>query len=146
MKATLLLKKDHENLQSLIAGLKEGTVQDKNAQFARIRSEIAMHSDIEEELLYPELQHSVSVDAAEIATKAAKEHHVVTELLDEMEKLDANSAPFLSKMELLIGKIADHIWFAEEEVFEEIRNMLFQHRIEELGLEMEQRRLLLQTA
>ena len=76
MKATLLLKKDHENLQSMFAQFTLGSRKDKDAQFAQMQREIEMHSRLEQELFYPELENSLAPDAFRIGEAGHSEQAI----------------------------------------------------------------------
>ena len=49
-------------------------------------------------------------------------------------------------MQALFETVQAHIQFEEDNVFEEARKLLSEYRLEELGLEMEDRRRFLQIA
>jgi hemerythrin superfamily protein len=146
MKATLLLKKDHENLQSMFAQFTLGSRKDKDAQFAQMQREIEMHSRLEQELFYPELENSMAPDAVQAAKRAVAEHNSIDEMLSELGKLGIQNKQFPSKMQALFETVQAHIQFEEDNVFEEARKLLSEYRLEELGLEMEDRRRFLQIA
>jgi len=146
MKATLLLKKDHENLQAMFAQFNTGSRKDRDTQFAEIRREIETHNRIERELFYPELENSTLPDAIEAARRAVADHDAINEMLHEIGNLGAQHKQFPSKMEALIEKVQAHVQFEEDDLFEEARKVLSEYRLEELGLEMEDRRKFLEIA
>ena len=145
MKATLYLRRDHESLQSALAQLLEGR-KDKDALFNQVRREIEMHARVEEEFLYPELLGSASPDAAETAGRAIEDHQAILTMLGELAGMGAQHKQFLSKIQALSDRLNEHVEFEEDQLFEEARKSLSEYRLEELGLEMEQRRKMLQIS
>ena len=144
MKATLLLKKDHENIESRCNTLTNGASKDKDGQFAELCREIRMHLQLEQELFYPELQNSVVPSAIDAGNRAVLEHEEVDDLMRELAKLGGQNKLFSSRLAALVEKLRSHIEFEEDVVFEEARKVLTEYRLEELGLEMEDRRQILQ--
>jgi hemerythrin superfamily protein len=139
MKATLLLRKDHETLQALFARLRDTRGNDKTTLWEEIRLEILTHSSIEEELFYPELENTASIHAVELAAKARRQHQEIDELL---EQISGNGPTQKSddRMEQLLTRVEAHLSFEEDEIFEEARQTFSEFRMEQLGLEMEERR------
>lgn len=146
MKATLLLKKDHENLQSMFAQFERSGPKEREAQFADIRREIEMHSQVELELFYPELANSTLPEAVEAAARAVAQHKSIEEVLHELVKLGVQNKLYAPRMQALFEKVEAHIQFDEDSLFEEARRVLSEYRLEELGLEMEDRRRFLQIS
>lgn len=146
MKATALLRRDHETLQSLFARLQRPTrANDKVGVCEEIRREIKMHSSIEEELFYPELENTASSRAAELVGKARSQHEEIDGLLDQLGQNGA-SRKYDEQVTALIEKVEEHLAFEEEEIFEVARQSLSEFRMEQLGLEMEDRRRFLRLA
>jgi hemerythrin-like domain-containing protein len=146
MKATLLLRKDHETILSMLSQFNNGNRKDKDALFAEIRRELEWHTRVEEELLYPELQNSISPEAAEIAARAVADHEGIDAIIGELAALGPQNKQFAARMQALTECLQKHIAFEEDEVFEEARKTLSEYRLEELGLEMEDRRRFLQIS
>ena len=60
-----------------------------------------------------------------------------------MSGLTGSEKDFDAKMERLTSEVTGHIEMEEEEIFDEARKNLPEYRLEELGLEMEDRRKIL---
>ena len=146
MKVTVYLRKDHETVRSLFEEYKKLAGKTQNGRkeaFAEIQREISLHSQMETEIFYPALQNTASVRAQELVAKALEEHRGVDSLLDELSAMNGNEKQFDSKMSELMDSINAHIDNEEEEIFDEARKNLPEFRLEELGLEMEDRRRIL---
>ncbi|HEY2380004.1 MAG TPA: hemerythrin domain-containing protein [Terriglobia bacterium] len=149
MKVTVLLRNDHETVKSLFDKFKKsnnGRMQNgKREVFNEIRREILIHSQMELEVFYPALAETSSARATELVSAAEREHHSVEKLLQELNLMNGGDKNFETKMDQLIDEVERHIEMEEEEIFDEARKNLPEYRLEELGLEMEQRRKILST-
>jgi len=149
MKVTVLLRNDHDALKALFNKFNKPSARNQNGRkelFNEIRREILVHSQMEQEIFYPALSATASTEAAGIVGKAEQEHHAVEKLLQELSGMNPGSDKnFESKMALLIESVVAHIQMEEEEIFDEARKNLPEYRLEELGLEMEDRRKILST-
>ena len=148
MKVTVLLRNDHEQVKSLFEKVKKANVRNQNGRkdlFNEIRREILIHSQMEMEIFYPALAGTASARATELVSQAEREHHAVEKLLQEMNLMNATDKAFETKMDQLMEEVTRHIDMEEEEIFDEARKNLPEYRLEELGLEMEDRRKILIT-
>ncbi len=150
MKVTVLLRNEHEVLKSLFDRFQKPSanarVQNgKKELFNEIQREILIHSQMESEIFYPALSATSSTRATELVAVAEQEHHAVQELLQELNGMNAADKLFETKMADLFESVDKHIEREEEEIFDEARKNLPEYRLEELGLEMEDRRKILST-
>jgi hemerythrin-like domain-containing protein len=145
MKATLFLRKDHERLHELFANFRNSKATPQNGKrvvFDAIRRELAMHSDIEKELFYPALKMSSSHQAEGLVETAMGDHRRIEAGLDEITS-GLSDSQFESRALQLIELVEAHIATEEDELLAEARRSLSEQRLEELGLEMEQRKRML---
>lgn len=143
MKVTVLLRNEHETVKSLFTKYKKAAGRNHNARrelFEEIRREILLHSQMEIEIFYPALASTPSTTGGKLVSTAEEEHRRVEQLLASMNAQDKN---FDTKMNELIEAVTRHIVMEEEQIFEEARKSLPEYRLEELGLEMEDRRRIL---
>jgi hemerythrin superfamily protein len=143
MKATVLLRNEHETVKSLFTKYKKANSRNQNGKqgvFDEIRREILLHSQMEIEIFYPALASTPSTTAGTLASTAEEEHRTIEGLLDSMNPQDKN---FDTNMNELIEAVTRHIEMEEEQIFDEARRNLPEYRLEELGLEMEERRRML---
>ena len=150
MKVTVLLRNDHETVRSLFNKFKKpGGPRAQNGSkelFNEIRRELLIHSQMELEIFYPALAATSSARAAELVSEAEREHREVEKLLEELDSMNTSDKTFESKMDELIEDCGRHIEMEEEEIFDEARKSLPESRLEELGLELEDRRKILSLA
>ena len=149
MKVTVLLRNDHEALKTLFNRFKQSAgVRNQNGKkdlFNEIQEEILIHSQTEQEIFYAELSATSSTRAAELVSTAEQEHRSIEKLLHELSGMNGSEQNFESTMGQLMDQVMRHIEMEEEEIFDEARKNLPEYRLEELGLEMEQRRKILTT-
>jgi len=144
MKVTVLLRNDHETVKALFARVK-GSKNGRKELFSEIRREILIHSQMEMEIFYPALAGTASARATELVSEAEREHHSVEKLIQELNLMNTSDKVFETKLDQLMDEVTRHIEMEEEEIFDEARKNLPEFRLEELGLEMEDRRKILST-
>jgi hypothetical protein len=145
MKVTVYLMKEHEALRSLFSQFKKGNRagRDKKSLFDEIQREMTVQSQMETEIFYPALQNSPSTRGEELVEAAMADHEAVDRLLNGLQQSNANEKTFDARMSQLINAVIAHMEREEDEMFDEARKSLSELRLEELGLEMEDRRRIL---
>jgi iron-sulfur cluster repair protein YtfE (RIC family) len=146
MKVTVFLKNEHENIKSLFNKYKMPNARNGNGKkelFNDIRREILLHSQMEIEIFYPALSGTSSTTAVNLVSEAMEEHTAVEKSLEELNGISPSDRSFETKMSEMMDALSGHIEKEEEEVFDEARKNLPEYRLEELGLEMEDRRKIL---
>ena len=111
--------------------------------FSDIRREILVHSQMEIEIFYPALGGTSSTTASDLVSAAVAEHDAIEKLLQELSGMSSSDRNFEIKMAHVMDEVIRHIEKEEEEIFDEARKNLPEYRLEELGLEMEDRRKIL---
>jgi hemerythrin-like domain-containing protein len=143
MKVTVLLRNEHEMLKDLFNRFKTNNGRSPNGKsglFGEIRREILLHSQMELEIFYPALAGTPSTTLGKLTSTAEEEHREIEKLL---ESINPQDKLFDTKMDELINSVTAHIDLEENQIFDEARKNLPEYRIEELGLEMEERRKIL---
>jgi hemerythrin superfamily protein len=146
MKVTVFLRNEHENLKSLFNKYKKPNARNGNEKkelFNDIRREILLHSQMEIELFYPALSGTSSTTAVNLASVAMEDHAAIEKSLQELNGMNPSDRSFEMKMSAMMESVSRHIEREEEEIFDEARKTLPEYRLEELGLEMEERRKIL---
>ena len=146
MKVTVVIRNEHENLKSMFnkykkPGPRNGT--GRRELFNDIRREILVHSQMEVEIFYPALEGTSSTTAANLINNAIAEHRAIDKQLQELSSMNPADRNFETGMADLMDEVVRHIDMEEEAIFDEARKNLPEYRLEELGLEMEDRRKIL---
>jgi hemerythrin-like domain-containing protein len=144
MNAIDLLTQDHNEVRSLFEKFKSAQEQEDTDQMSAVAStffeELEVHTTIEEEVFYPAV-HDASEDLAETVDEGVEEHHVVDVLMNEARDLQAGTDEWVAKITVLIENVEHHADEEEKEMFPDVREELADERLQELGTEMEERKV-----
>jgi iron-sulfur cluster repair protein YtfE (RIC family) len=135
MDAFELLKKDHKKVSQLFKEIEAASGQTKKQIFARLKTELDVHANVEERIFYPALENKE--EARDITLEAYEEHKVVKDLLGELESSNAPEDEWDAKLTVLKENVEHHVEEEEGELFSKARQALSKQEIEELGVEME---------
>jgi len=148
MNAVELLKHNHEMLLARINELAhdikeiEQTEQDtvdceRMNMFGELRDTLTQHTQLEEQILYPEL--AVSSETRLLVAESYREHQRIREILAKMEKLrnDQHCDRWDDKLQELKQSLRHHVAREEDELFPKATQILGKARLESLYLKME---------
>lgn len=142
MNALDLLKSDHDTVRTMFEEFRSAHESDDTETMARICedvfAELEVHTAIEEEIFYPAVRRAGGEDLGETTDESVEEHHVVDLLMAEIRGLDAGDDAFVAKMTVLMENVEHHASEEEDEMFPQVRQLLDEQRLEELGAELEQ--------
>jgi len=141
MDAIRLLTDDHDALKKLLDEIKVTTDRAEKTRgelFSRIKMELTVHEVIEEEIFYPALKEHPR--AKEIVLEGYEEHHVVDEIMGELEGLDPTDESFGPKAKVMAENIEHHIEEEEGEMFKQARQVFDPDELAQLGERMAQRK------
>jgi hemerythrin-like domain-containing protein len=142
MDAITLLKTDHDKVKQLLSELESTTergVKTRTELFATIKGELTVHEIIEEEIFYPELKEHPK--AKDIVLEGYEEHHVVDEIMSELESTPVDDETWGAKAKVMKENIEHHIEEEEGEMFKAARSVFERAELDELGRRMEARKL-----
>lgn len=138
MDAIALLKADHDKVKKLLADGESTTDRGEKTRtelFATIKGELFVHERIEEEIFYPALKEHPK--AKDIVLEGYEEHHVVDEIMGELEALDVTDETWGAKFKVMKENIEHHIEEEEGEMFKQARAVFDRQELEDLGTRME---------
>jgi hemerythrin-like domain-containing protein len=141
MDAIALLKADHDKVKKLLTELDSTTergVKTREELFATIKGELTVHEVIEEEIFYPALKEHPK--AKDIVLEAYEEHHVVDQVMAELEGLDVSDETWGAKATVMKENVEHHIDEEEREMFAQARKVFDKAELEQLGTRMEERK------
>ena len=124
-----LLASDHRNVEDLFARFEKASgTSTKEKLVKEICTELKIHSQIEEEIYYPEIRGKVEEDALD---EAYVEHDSAKLLINELEAAEPDEAFYDAKVKVLQELIEHHVKEEEKE-----RDNLFQQtRAADIDLE-----------
>ena len=137
MDAIALLKADHDKVKKMLA---EGESTTERAEKTRtelfdiLKAEMEIHERIEEEIFYPALKSHPK--AREIVLEGFEEHHVVDEIMGELEATDVTDETWGAKFKVMKENIEHHIEEEEGEMFKQARQVFDSDELEQLGARM----------
>lgn len=141
MNALTMLEADHATMRKLLTELDTTTergVKTRTELFATIKGELTVHEIIEEEIFYPALK--AHPKAKDIVLEAYEEHHVVDEIMGELEGLDVTDETWGAKATVMKENVEHHMEEEEGEMFKTARQVFESGELEDLGDRMERRR------
>ena len=137
MDAISLLKDDHDKVKKMLADGEETTERaevGRTELFAKLKEEMLIHERIEEEIFYPALKEHPK--AKEIVLEGFEEHHVVDEIMGELEATDVTDETWSAKFKVMKENIEHHIEEEEGEMFKQARQVFSAEELDELGARM----------
>ena len=141
MNAITLLKADHDKFKKMLAEGESTTERGEKTRtelFANLKAELSIHERIEEEIFYPALKSHPK--AKDIVLEGYEEHHVVDEIMGELEATDVTDETWGAKFTVMKENIEHHIEEEEGEMFKTARSVFDKAELEDLGARMEQRK------
>jgi hypothetical protein len=141
MDALALLKADHDKVKKMLADGEETTERGEKTRselFTTLKAEMMLHERIEEEIFYPALKEHPK--AKDIVLEAYEEHHVVDDIMGELEATDVTDETWAAKFKVMKENIEHHIEEEEKEMFKQARDAFEQQELEDLGARMTARK------
>lgn len=135
MDAFNLLKADHRKVEELFAQLESARGQAKLRVFEQIKTELDLHTHIEETIFYPALEEPK--ETHDLTLEAYEEHDVVKKLLKELSRAKTATEEWEAKAKVLQENVEHHVEEEENELFKKADSALSDEELEELGQEME---------
>jgi hemerythrin superfamily protein len=148
LKATDLLKKDHDTVKRLFVEfekLGDKAHQKRSSMADEICEEVRVHAAIEEEIFYPAVKAIRDKEAKFDIEEALQEHKQIKSAIADISKIKGSEPAFGAKMKVLKEDVEHHADEEEKEIFKEARK-LGNERLEELGEKLQARKGRLQAA
>lgn len=147
MKATDLLKKDHETVKKMFSEFEKtgDKARQKRLSLAEeISEELRVHAAIEEEIFYPAVKSVHDKQAKFDIEEALQEHKQIKAAIADILKASGQEPAFGAKMKVLQEDVEHHADEEEKETFKEAQK-LGNERLQELGQKMQEKKGLLQS-
>jgi len=139
MDAFALLKTDHKTVAGImdkIEATTERALKGREELFTQLKTELDIHAEIEEKILYPVLEKAD--ETHDISLEAYEEHRLVKQLLTELEAEPKDAEEWTAKFTVLKENVEHHVEEEEGEMFKKARKVLSQEEIDELGARLEE--------
>ena len=107
-----MLKNDHDNVKNL---LKEASDKEDSSKFRKIKHQLNIHMEGEEEFFYPKLKR---IDEYGV-NQSFKEHEEARKIIKDMEKIDWKDREWMNKLKELRKTVETHVEKEENIIFPE---------------------------
>lgn len=140
MNAIDLLKADHEKVKGILSQLSDSTdraVKKRMELLEKLELEVSIHTQLEEEILYPAYKAAGGKAEAEMYYEAKEEHRTVDSLvLPDLKDTDPKSPEFAGRVKVIKELLEHHIEEEETEMFPHAKKILGKAKLDELGDQM----------
>lgn len=140
MNAIDLLKADHEKVKAILTQLSGSTdraVKKRTDLLDKLEMEISIHTQLEEQILYPAFKAAGGKDEAEMYYEAKEEHRTVDSLvLPDLKKTDPTTPEFAGRVKVVKELLEHHIEEEETEMFPQAKKLLGKEKLDQLGEQM----------
>jgi iron-sulfur cluster repair protein YtfE (RIC family) len=130
-----LLETDHREVEELFAKAAETTGAAKQQVISKIASELTLHADVEEQIVYPAMRQAGLND---IVDEAEQEHSKVKELVSRLETMDGASDEVDAVLAELQADVQHHVEEEESEGFPKFRDSVDQATLQDLATRVEE--------
>jgi hemerythrin superfamily protein len=139
MKATEILRQDHDRLKDLFARLGATAEADRLQDlFDELEELLIVHTQIEEELFYPAARAVNGL--VELVEEAIAEHDAVDALCDDLAETDVGGPLFHGRLKALEDTLLHHLDEEENQIFPQVERQWSDSQLEDLGQRLEERR------
>src|ERR1051325_8915814 len=135
MDAFSLLKADHRKVAELFQQLESATGKQKLTVFDQIKTELELHTHIEEKIFYPAVEEPK--ETHELTLEAYEEHDVVKKLLQQLSKARTANDEWEAQAKVLQENVEHHVEEEENELIKKASKVMSREEIETLGEEMQ---------
>lgn len=140
MNAIDLLKADHEKVKGILSQLSESTdraVKKRTELLEKLELEVSIHTQLEEEILYPAYKAAGGKAETEMYYEAKEEHRTVDSLvLPDLKGTDPTSPEFAGRVKVIKELLEHHIEEEETDMFPHAKKILGKAKLDELGDQM----------
>jgi hemerythrin-like domain-containing protein len=138
-----MLESDHKLVKKLLKQLsktEEDSVEERQELLEQIEAELKVHTQIEEEIFYPEFREAAGEKDTHLYFEAVEEHRLVDIVLPELKETDPASAEFSARAKVLMDLVEHHIEEEEEQMFPKAKRVIGTSGLRELGERLMERK------
>lgn len=139
-----LLIDDHDTIKKLFKELeatKEEETEKRESLLDTLENLIELHSEMEEQYLYPAFQKAAEDhDDAEMVFEAKEEHEVARLEMPRVKNTEPGTTQFEARVKVLRELLTHHIDEEESDMFPRAKKLLSKEELEEIGAQIEAKR------
>lgn len=136
--AVKLLKQDHRAVTEALEEFQSAEHEEKQSIAQRICKMLTVHTQIEEEMLYPAARDVLDSEDAHLVAEARVEHASVKDLIRQIEQREELDEEYEAKVEVLGEYVKHHVREEEGELFPRLERSPLD--LEALGERLEERK------
>jgi hemerythrin superfamily protein len=144
MDALTLLTADHNRVRGLFSRFQAAHEAEDTTTavelFAKICTELEVHTTIEETVFYPAVT-DVSDEVHELVVESLEEHKVAKDKMAEARALPPEDEHWAAKITVLIENVEHHAEEEETEMWPKLRSAMSGEQLEALGQALEARKV-----
>ncbi|AUX48282.1 hypothetical protein SOCE26_098140 [Sorangium cellulosum] len=137
MKATDLLKEQHQEVDELFERISLAGGNDIGALRDELVTRLVGHAAIEEEIFYPETREALG--ASPLIPTSYEEHSLVHIMLQKLLSTEPGDETFHARLGVLKELVQHHVEEEERELFPQVERAMGAERLEQLGTRLESR-------
>jgi len=130
-----LLEADHREVDELFVKAESTSGAARSQVVAKICTELTVHAQVEEEVIYPAMRKAGLDD---LVSEAEQEHGKVKQLVATLEGMDGSSADIDAVVAELKRDVEHHVHEEEATAFPRFREAAGQEALDVLGPEVQQ--------
>ncbi len=108
--------------------------------YAQLATELTIHAQLEEELVYPAAMAIKKKDAQEDVFEALEEHAIVKTLISQLDRMSPDDPSFDAKVTVLHEAVEHHVAEEEKTMFPNLERDLPSEELNAMGIELEERK------
>jgi hemerythrin-like domain-containing protein len=141
--AIALLKQDHRTVEALFDQFEEAEESEQSQLAERVCQLLTVHTQIEEEILYPAAREAFGEDEEEedLVNEAQVEHNSAKDLIAKIEGMTPDDETFKATVKVLGEYVKHHVKEEENEMFPTLKKADLD--LKELGSQLQERKLAL---
>ena len=113
-----LLEADHKKVKSLFKQFEKTEDEDEKRELVQsVIKELEIHTQIEEEILYPAMREVKELEEEGLVDESYVEHDVAKRLMEELSGMEPGDEQYDAKVSVLSEIINHHVEEEEEEIF-----------------------------
>lgn len=141
--AVALLKQDHRTVESLFDEFASADESEQSSLAERICQLLSVHTQMEEELLYPAAAEALEDDeqASELVHEAKVEHNAARELISRIEGMSPHDEDFHATVTVLGEYVKHHVKEEENSLFPKLKKA--EVDLKQIGAQLSDRKMAL---
>jgi hemerythrin superfamily protein len=133
------LENDHKQVSEIFQQLMDThneATETRDKLFNKLKNALEAHTEAEEKVFYPALRDPQKTH--DLTLEAIEEHHVIDQLLEELEGMSKVSDEWMAKLTVLKENVEHHVEEEENDLFPKARQVLSDTQADKMGARVEQ--------